>query len=359
MGVRHEKAASQDSPLVRAACSATTQLFAAELQLGTVGPVPDNVRRDWRLDPFYQKHIVVAEFPIVGSSRVTDYAILEAAWILRHMLVGREAILRTLAAEHVHLTVMAYTEYTTDVPEQRNMKPRVFWDRRARGLGGNPVSCAEENVLCFPGDPYSKENILIHEFAHIIHGRALKSLDPTFEKRLKAAYENAVKKGLWHGTYAGTNRGEYWAEAVQSWFDDNRENDALHNHVNTRAELKKYDPALASLCAEVLGDGKWRYRKPLLRGPAGRTHLAGFDPVTAPHFRWREEPLTEKPRVLIQTKLGDIEVELDATRAARDREEFRPLRTRGFLQRRSLLPYGDPQQPARGPREDTGYPGAG
>jgi len=27
---------------------------------------------------------------------------------------------------------------------------------------------------------------------------------------------------------------EYWAEAVQSWFDTNREPDHDHNHVNTR-----------------------------------------------------------------------------------------------------------------------------
>ena len=31
-------------------------------------------------------------------------------------------------------------------------------------------------------------------------------------------------------------------KAVQDWFDDNRQNDSLHNHVNTRAELKEYDP---------------------------------------------------------------------------------------------------------------------
>ena len=33
------------------------------------------------------------------------------------------------------------------------------------------------------------------------------------------------------------NHHEYFAEGVQSWFDNNRENDHDHNHVNTRAEL--------------------------------------------------------------------------------------------------------------------------
>jgi cyclophilin family peptidyl-prolyl cis-trans isomerase len=284
-------------------------------QTNAVGPVPDALRRELKLDAFYQKHIAVAGFPILGSINVSDFALREAAWILEHLLEGREDILRAMAGHQSRLVVMAWNEFTTDLPEQRDMEPRVFWDRRARGLGGTPVSCAEENLLGYPGDPYATENILIHEFAHAIEEVGLKSIDPRFESRLKAAYENAIQRGLWKGTYAGSNPSEYWAEAVQNWCDDNRQNDALHNHVNTRDELKEYDPELARLCAEVLGDHPWRYRKPTNRERAGRAHLAGFDSARAPHFRWREAPVPEVPRVLIQTSLGDLEVELDARRA--------------------------------------------
>ena len=63
-----------------------------------------------------------------------------------------------------------------------------------------------------------------------------------------------MAKGLWAKKYAATNRHEYWAEAVQSWFGTNREPDHDHNHVNTREELIEYDPAIAELCAEVFGD---------------------------------------------------------------------------------------------------------
>ena len=276
-----------------------------------VGPVPAALREARHLDPFYRKHIAARGFPILGSDKVSDAALREAAWIVEHVLEERPEIFAALTANGVHLAVMAHDEYTTDVPEHRDLTPRVYWDRRARGLGGSPVSCAEENLLCFPGDPYGTENILIHEFAHIVHGSGLASLDSSFDGRLRAAFDAGRAADLWTGTYAATDREEYWAEGVQSWFDDNRENDSLHNHVNTRAELRAYDPALAALCEEVLGDRAWRYLKPDRRAASDRAHLAGFDFANRPRFRWREEPIPARPLVSIQTSLGNIELELD------------------------------------------------
>ena len=261
----------------------------AEEQAWQVGPVPEALREQLKLASFYKKHIAVAGFPILGSTQVSDHALCEAAWVVRHVVGKRDDLLQSMAANNVRLVVMAWDESTTDVPEHSQLQPKIFWDRRARGLGAtlhNPVvSCAEENLLGYPNDPYSTENILIHEFAHAIHGTAGQALGPDFELRLQAAYENASQRGLFKGTYAGSNPGEYWAEAVQDWFDNNRENDSLHNHVNTRAELKEYDLQLAGLVADVLGDGPWRYKKPMQRDPAERAHLTGFDPATAPRFR--------------------------------------------------------------------------
>ncbi|MFM7215829.1 MAG: peptidylprolyl isomerase [Verrucomicrobiota bacterium] len=291
-----------------------------------VGPVPPALRERFQLAPFYQKHIAVGPLPIVGSSRVSDPALREAAWIVRHLMEGRDDLLGAMATNRTRLAVMAFDEYTTDIPEHAGLRPRIFWDRRARGLGATPeapaVSCAEENLLGYPGDPYGTENIAIHEFAHAIHSMGLSAVDPTFDNRLAAAFEDASRRGLWKGTYAGSNREEYWAEAVQSWFDDNRENDALHNHVNTRAELRAYDPGVARLCEEVFGDRPWRYRKPAFRDPSDRTHLAGFDSTRAPRFRWRDEAVVAKPRLLLQTAQGDIELELDTRAAPRSVTNF-------------------------------------
>ncbi len=297
----------------------------ASLQGGTASGlcvIPEAMRHEFKLSDFYQQGTCVHGLPVVASAQVSPYALKEAAWILQHLLEAREDILQTMAQRGAFVSIMAHNEYTTDLPEHSHLEPRVYWDRRARGLGGVPVSCGEENLLSFPGDPYEEENLLIHEFAHGMHSQALKHLDANFQTRLQSAYDHARAAGLWEGTYAITNSAEYWAEAVQSWCDDNRENDALHNHVNTRAELKSYDPRLAQLCTEVLGDRPWRYTKPMARDARSRTHLAGYDFSKRPRFHWRVEPLTAKPVVRIRTSLGAIEVELDATRAPRTTANF-------------------------------------
>ena len=299
-----------------------------------VGPVSDELRANFELAPFYGKSVMVGPLPVVGSEDVSDAALLEAAWIVHKMVGQRDDILEAMADQRVRLVVMAWNEFTTDVPEHAHLEPAVYWDRRARGLGVTPeapaVSCAEENLLAFPGDPYEEENILIHEFAHAIHAMGLNRVDPTFEGRLNEAYTSAREQGLWRGTYAITNPDEYWAEGVQSWFDDNREDDALHNRVNTRAELEEYDSALAVLCREVFGDKEWRYQRPRNRSTEERAHLASVDPVAAPLFRWREYPLTDTPRVQLDTAIGSITVELDAVNAPVTTENYLRYVLEGF-----------------------------
>ncbi len=80
--------------------------------------------------------------------------------------------------------------------------------------------------------------------------------------------------------YAHKNRAEYFAEGVQCWYDTNRTMDHDHNHIHTREQLKAYDPALAELCKDVLGDSDWRFVSP--RERAGTGHLADYDVSKSP-----------------------------------------------------------------------------
>ena len=282
--------------------------------------VPAPVRERFQLAPFYQQYLDAGGMPVVGSGRVQPAALSEAVWIVTNLLAHRPEILRTLGDANVRFAVMAYDEYTTDVPEHAHLKPRVYWDRRARGLGATErapaVSCGEENLLSYPGDPYPTECLAIHEFAHAIHHMALNRIDPTFDVRLRRAYEDALSRGLWANTYAAVDRSEYWAEAVQSWFDDNRENDSLHNHVNTRLELKLYDPGVAALCEEVFGDLPWRYRRPVDRPPTERLHLRALEAHHPPRFEWRKETVPTAARFLVDCPAGSMEIELLPANAA-------------------------------------------
>ncbi|MEZ8221105.1 Concanavalin A-like lectin/glucanases superfamily protein [Candidatus Fervidibacteria bacterium JGI MDM2 JNZ-1-D12] len=249
---------------------------------------PQEIVKQFNLSPFYKKFVSANGIPIVGSEKVSDYALLEAAYIVNNMLAGRDDLRKAIIRNKIRVVVMAHTELTTDIPEHSDMKPKDYWDRRARGLGATKIrpatSCGEENLLCFPGDPYFDENILIHEFGHTIHEIALAEVDPTFDARLKEAYEQAMQEGLWQGTYAATNHHEYWAEGVQIWFHANRTLAYEHNFVNTREQLKNYDPRLAALLEEVFRDNNWVWIPPIVRSDLG--HLTGFDFSKAPKFEW-------------------------------------------------------------------------
>lgn len=258
-----------------------------------VTPISKSLRREFKLAPFYQKQISIEGFPVVASEKVNDAALVEAAVIVRGMLAGRDDIFKAMAKARIRLAVMATSERTCDLPEHADLTPKAFWNRRARGLGASherpAVSCAEENVLCGKGDPYPTESILVHEFAHAIHLIGLETTDPTFDRRLKEAFDAAMAAGKWKSLYAAENHAEYWAEAVQSWFGTNRENDTIHNHVNTRDELIEYDPGVAKLCAEVFGKNPWHYRRADDPARKDEPHLKSLDRTKLPVFEWSKD----------------------------------------------------------------------
>lgn len=212
------------------------------------------------LDPFYTKYVDVNGLPLISSWRVPDSAFVAAHRTLYAMTsMLPEAVLDSMVARGTRVAIMARYEGTTDIPEHHYLvnDTALNWDLRARGLGGDlelPLtSCAEENILAYQIDKYHAEDILIHEFAHSIHLIGLMLAVPDFDSRLKHCYEQAKAKGILAGTYRETDKEEYFAEAVQDWFNVNAEmphTDGKHNWCNTREELQVFDPNLYNLLAE-------------------------------------------------------------------------------------------------------------
>lgn len=212
-------------------------------------------------DPFYRKYLDAKGISIISSQKVPDEALFRVRKTILQMLSKRPDVLKKMVDNHARIGVMARYEGTTDIPEHREMvkDTSINWDLRARGLGADiesPITtCAEENLMGFELDKYHNEDILIHEFAHSMHGLAIMFIDTTFNSTLQKYLDMAKAEGKWLNTYAGSNNWEYFAEGVQDWFNVNGEaipGNGTHNWVNTRKELKDYDPRLYELLSKWL-----------------------------------------------------------------------------------------------------------
>jgi alpha-glucosidase len=226
----------------------------------------------WNLSPFYKKGVDLDGLPIVSSDKVPDAALIEAWKIGREMLRNLSDAQAAMIKNKVRIAIMSKDEQTLDIPEHSDLQrafPQTDWNKRARGLGATrerpAISGAEENLLGYASDRYKGESIFIHEFAHAILDMGIATVDPSFPRRVRSAFDSARKRGLWEKTYAATNASEYWAEGVQSYFDCNRTAEpanGVHNWVGTRMALQAYDPELFALIEEAFRT-KWRWKQPL------------------------------------------------------------------------------------------------
>lgn len=211
---------------------------------------------------FYKKYIDVKGMPVVASAEVADVALQRTYGIVTHLLAGRPDVLEAMIKNRMYLIIIGRDQVYTDMPEYRNHPNPAYQNERVRGTGGRPTSFGEENLLSLPLDRYDDESIGVHEFCHTIDG-ALRSIDNTWTERKNQVFRNALAKGLWKNTYAGSNPGEFWAEICQSYFDCNRVNNWNHGPIGTREQLQAYDPdsyALVRSAFRLRPEQDWRYR---------------------------------------------------------------------------------------------------
>jgi hypothetical protein len=230
-----------------------------------IGPVPDSLG----VSPFYKKYVDALGIPVLASEKVPDDALLVARDIVNSMLAARPDLRQVMINRKWRTGVIAELEMTMDIPEYANLKrpgaprdepvnqlDRDYHANRSRGLGGNPTTGAEENLLGYPGTRYFGEHIFVHEFSHAIMS-AIRQIDTAMTREIRAAYDSAMAAGKYvhpdgRKHYATTNAGEYWAEGAQWWFFSNYgECFAGNVKVETPDEFKAYDPQLYELLGRV------------------------------------------------------------------------------------------------------------
>lgn len=241
---------------------------------------------------FYSQHLEVDGLQVEASARVSPYALAEAAWLARNVLPRADR--RALGTAGVRLVVVGTTEMVTDLPEYADLTPKVWWDRRYRGMGPTAdlpvVLCSEEDLLDLPGDDVPGDSACLHELAHALQ-HAREQRDPGFVARLDAAYASAMSAGRWEDTYSATHPAEYFAIGAVAWFDGLTPAVAAH----TREAVRAYDEHLAAFCEDVFGSAPWRYSAPSTR--RGRAHLRGFDPARQVPFTWPERAQWDTPEL--------------------------------------------------------------
>jgi hypothetical protein len=246
----------------------------------------------FKVDPYYTKFTYAREFPVLGSHKVSDEALLKANDTIRKLFAYRHDILKALISSGVRLVVLGRSEPLGELPEFRTSKPTTGLDH-VRYLDYSPalrlLVVPEENVLGLPTDRFAGKGMVVSEFARALYRVAgvrpvdpefdkrqpkqqyelrVTRLDVTFDRKLQKLYDAAKGKGLWRGTAAARDRDEYWVAGVAAYFDAAGAIPppiGAERPINTREALKAYDPDLHSLVHETMGYQDrvdWRNQSP-------------------------------------------------------------------------------------------------
>ena len=189
-----------------------------------------------------------------ASEKVVDDALNTAVSIVDSMTASlRTDIKSRLVATQAALAIIPQDEFITALPEFASLSGQLdpngnpydsFAIRGAGAVIGQPVSAtAEENLLGLPSDPFSAESITHHEFAHGIMNLGFDDAD---HERWTQIFQNAVTANTFPGTFAMTNRDEYWAELTQSFF-------AVNNEIGGPLAISINDPPAYAFLEEVYG----------------------------------------------------------------------------------------------------------
>ena len=220
-------------------------------------------------EDFYRKTCEQTGIAIVAGDPVVAGALEAAADRMAAMLAARPDIAAAVASSVEHVAIIGRDQRITTLPDFEELystHPGTDWNRLGRSFPGTeeiPTPAgAEENLLCLESDRYEGEDMFVRDFGWSMRRFGIAAVDPALDRDIEDAYIRAIAADLWRNTVAEVNSDMYWAEGVQSFFDANNEEtdekDQVHNQIDTREEIRAYDPFLSSLLVEVFGESEWR-----------------------------------------------------------------------------------------------------
>lgn len=221
---------------------------------------------------FYTQSVVSETGIVVKSDDSVAFSSLEKAAEQIDVMLGKteNGIAANMAKYHCSLAVYSPHQNVYLIPEHRYWFNKEMYD--VEGYGGSLYndcvsSIAERNILRtrnnttdrYQNTMYRNENILIHEFGHCVKSVGMDLLeDTTLKNEFLAAYNHAKSNNLWPNTYCISNEDEFFATICTIWFNVMEEardwQDGVRGPVNTREELRQYDPQTYAVFEKILPD---------------------------------------------------------------------------------------------------------
>ena len=197
-------------------------VVAGVLAIAAAKPAAEDKRIEVISPPekgFSSKRLEYDGIPIKALKEVAGEAMLQARARLAMMLDKLPGVRRRLHEAGVELHIIGRNQVTSDLPEFRHLKGKPFdgkltIDERTRGMGGQLVSCGEENLLKLDKDRYRGRDICVHEFAHAIQDLGMTDAE---RGKFREQFHHSLAKGLWKDAYAATNEHEFFAE-LSMWY---------------------------------------------------------------------------------------------------------------------------------------------
>lgn len=212
---------------------------------------------------YYTKYIDAGGIAIMGDNLVADRFFYAAQEMIFTITAKRPELREALSPKtRFRMVLVDPGPGPAAIPEVNN----DYYDKTAGiafcGRGSVPDA---DNFFCVTPvwvhpvktDEIWGMTVLVHEFAHAMHLRAINKLDPTFQGRLEAAYavakanavdnlEDALRLNKYgKRTPEMLDVREYWAYGVQAWFFDVTRPDPL-------TDFQEKDPLLYALLDEWL-----------------------------------------------------------------------------------------------------------